>query len=141
MDIVLIENGFLTLVAAVHGRQLNFYRRFKPMLKPQSTRYALFNKLLESNPSHLISLRRSYNIHFEYFCKMKNDIQTLDADGSHYKYKMYFNIQLNSCYPNSYNSNNHVIRTNFPVPSNFPIMYGNSYNSNNHVIRTNFSAL
>ena len=50
-------------------------------------------------------------------------------------------VQLNSCNPNSYNSNNHVIRTNFPVPSNFPIMYGNSYNSNNHVIRTNFSAL
>ena len=50
-------------------------------------------------------------------------------------------IQLNSCNLNSYNSNNHVIRTNFPVPSNFPIMYGNSYNSNNHVIRTNFSAL
>ena len=49
-------------------------------------------------------------------------------------------IQLNSCNPNSYNSNNHVIRTNFPVPSNFPIMYGNSYNLNNHVIRTNFSA-
>ena len=47
-------------------------------------------------------------------------------------------VQLNSCNPNSYNSNNHVIRTNFPVPSNFPIMYGNSYNSNNHVIRTNF---
>ena len=52
-----------------------------------------------------------------------------------------FLIQLNSCNPNSYNSNNHVIRTNFPVPSNFPIMYGNSYNSNNHVILTNFSAL
>ena len=52
-----------------------------------------------------------------------------------------FYIQLNSCNPNSYNSNNHVIRTNFPVPSNFLIMYGNSYNSNNHVIRTNFSAL
>ena len=50
-------------------------------------------------------------------------------------------LQLNSCNPNSYNSINHVIRTNFPVPSNFPIMYGNSYNSNNHVIRTNFSAL
>ena len=39
-------------------------------------------------------------------------------------------IQLNSRNPNSYNSNNHVIRTNFPVPSNFPIMYGNFYNSN-----------
>ena len=25
-------------------------------------------------------------------------------------------IQLNSCNPNSYNSNNHVIRTNYPVP-------------------------
>ena len=50
-------------------------------------------------------------------------------------------IQLNSCNPNSYNSNNHVIRTNFPVTSNFPIMYGNPYNLNNHVIRTNFSAL
>ena len=27
--------------------------------------------------------------------------------------KVYMYIQLNSCNPNSYNSNNHVIRTNF----------------------------
>ena len=50
---VLIESGCLPSVAVVYGRQLNFYRKFKSMLKRQATRYALFNKLLGSNPSYL----------------------------------------------------------------------------------------
>ena len=98
-EIVLIESGFIPLIAVVYGRQLNFYRNFKNKLKPQSTRCILFNKLLESKPSylqHYVDLDEKYNnkneIHFEYLRKLKEKIRQQAADESHYKFSMYLDI-------------------------------------------------
>ena len=97
-EIVLIESGFIPLIAVVYGRQLNFYRNFKNKFKAQSTRCILFNKLLESKPSylqHYVDLNKKYNnkneIHFEYLCKLKEKIRQA-ADESHYKFSMYLDI-------------------------------------------------
>ena len=98
-DNVLIECGFLPLEALVYARQLAFYRKFKEMLKPQSSRYLLFLKLLEKCPSylkHYIDLDERYNgkndIYFEYLNKTKDNIRNLASDDSHYKYKMYLTM-------------------------------------------------
>ena len=95
-DIILIECGLLPLEALVYARQLSFYRKFKVMLRPQSTRYSLFHNLLDTCPSylkHYIELDEKYNnkneIYFEYLCKIKDNIRNLASDDSHYKYKMY----------------------------------------------------
>ena len=101
-EIVLIESGFIPLIAVVYGRQLNFYRNFKNNLKPQSTRCILFNKLLESKPSylqHYVDLDEKYNnkneIHFEHLRKLKDKIRQQAADESHYKFSMYLDINSN----------------------------------------------
>ena len=100
--LVLIESGFLSLEAVVYGRQLNFFRKFKKTLKPQSTRYLLFNKLLESNSSyleHYVYLDQKYNskneIYLEYISKVKDEIRTYAAADNHYKYKIYLEMNAN----------------------------------------------
>ena len=72
------------------------------MLKPQSTRYQLFHKLLENNPSyleHYVNLDKKYNdkneIHFEYICKVKDEIRKYAANDKHYKYKIYLEMNAN----------------------------------------------
>ena len=57
-------------------------------------------------------------------------------------------VQLNSCNSNSFNSKDHLNRTNYLVPSKFtrkPLQENsfnsNSHNSKNHLNRTNFSVL
>ena len=56
----------------------------------------LFNKLLDNVPSylkHYVDLDTKYNdsneIHFEYLCKLKDDIRRLGSGETHYRYYIY----------------------------------------------------
>ena len=101
--IVLIESGCFTLQCLIRSRQLKFFRRFKLSLQQNSTRSAVFEKLLSEQTNflrHYVELDARYAsskmLKLQSMDEVRQKIKDLGSDiDNHYKYWIYMQMNPN----------------------------------------------
>ena len=97
-ELVLLETGLMPLKAIIHGREFNFFKRFKESLQVGGARYQMLEVMI-ANPSdyikHYMELERKFEnkaqIHDKFKEELKSSVKR-KAEKERYKFKMYLKL-------------------------------------------------